>query len=73
MATLIKAIKDYGWFTDNMYTTTHTPCGACYTYSITIVDGTNNKSVGAVDGGTDAPSNYWLITGKLSAILYPDR
>jgi ribose/xylose/arabinose/galactoside ABC-type transport system permease subunit len=73
VATLIKAIKDYGWFTDNMYTTTHTPCGACYTYSITIVDGTNNKSVGAVDGGTDAPSNYWLITGKLSAILYPDR
>ena len=29
------------------------------------VDGT----VKAVDGGTDAPANYWLVTGRLSAFV----
>ncbi len=68
---LLKQISDYGFFTDNMYSTEHTPCGACFTYTLTVFYAGTTKTVKAVDGGTDAPSNYWLITGQLSAILYP--
>ncbi len=52
-----------------MYTTSHTPCGACYSYFTTVSYQGQNKTIGAVDGGTDAPSNYWLMTGKLSTLL----
>ena len=65
----LASINDLGWFTDNMYTTTHTPCGACYSYYTTVSYGGQDKTIGAVDGGTDAPSNYWLMTGKLSTLL----
>jgi hypothetical protein len=27
------------------------------------------KTVEAVDGGTDAPANYWVMTGNLAPIL----
>lgn len=60
-------IKNLGWFTDNFYSTYHTPCGACFTYFTTITFEGASKTVEAVDGGTDAPSLYWVVTGKLSA------
>jgi simple sugar transport system permease protein len=62
-------IDTQGWYTDNFYTTHHTPCGACYSYSLTVKYKGQTKTVDAVDGGTDAPSAYWLITGKLASIL----
>lgn len=62
-------ISDLGWFTDNFYTTHHTPCGACFEYSLTIKYKGASKTVDAVDGGTDAPSAYWLVTGELAAVL----
>ena len=68
---LLTQINDYGWFTDNFYSTSHTPCGACFTYYTSVSYNGKAKTVQAVDGGTDAPSNYWLVTGRLSAILYP--
>ncbi len=69
---LILQISDYGWFTDNFYSTSHTPCGACFTYYTSVSYNGKAKTVEAVDGGTDAPSAYWLVTGKLSAVLYPN-
>jgi hypothetical protein len=27
------------------------------------------KTVQAVDGGTDAPAKYWLVSGKLTGIV----
>jgi len=33
-----------------------------------LPDGTT-KTIEAVDGGTDAPGNYWLVSGKLSGIV----
>jgi len=62
-------INDQGWYTDNFYSTHHTPCGACYSYSLTVKYNGQTKTVDAVDGGTDAPSAYWLITGELASIL----
>ena len=69
VSTLLKQIGDLGFFTPDFYTTHHTPCGACYHYSTTITDQGQTKTVEAVDGGTDAPANYWIMTGYLAPIL----
>jgi galactofuranose transport system permease protein len=66
---LVANLEGLGWFTDDMYTTWHHPCGECYTYTITVTSGDETKTVGAVDGGTDAPAKYWLATSRISAIL----
>jgi ribose/xylose/arabinose/galactoside ABC-type transport system permease subunit len=58
-----------GWFTDNMYSTAHVPCRVCYTYFTGIAYNGQEKTVQAVDGGTDAPSEYWLMTGQFSTFL----
>ena len=69
VSTLLKQISDLGFFTPNFYTTDHTPCGACYHYSTTVTYQGQTKTVDAVDGGTDAPANYWIMTGNLTPIL----
>ncbi len=66
---LVANIDGLGWFTDEMYTTWHQPCGECFTYSVTVTSGDQTKTVGAVDGGTDAPAKYWLVTSRISAKL----
>lgn len=71
VSTLLSDIDGLGWFTDNMYSTNHTPCGQCFTYFTSVTLNGQLKTVQAVDGGTDAPANYWLVSGKLSAILPP--
>ncbi len=67
--TLLKQISDLSFFTPDFYTTHHTPCGACYHYSTTVTYQGETKTVDAVDGGTDAPANYWIMTGHLTPIL----
>lgn len=66
---LLGSIGDLGWFTDNMYSTSHTPCAQCYTYFTAVSAQGTTKTIEAVDGGTDAPGNYWLVSGKLSGIV----
>ena len=66
---LLSFINDQRWFTDNMYSTSHLPCRICYHYFTTVAYEGQEKTVEAVDGGTDAPEEYWLITGQLSFIL----
>lgn len=68
---LITQINGYGWFTDNMYSTNHNPCEACFTYFTSVSYNNQEKTVQAVDGGTDAPSEYWLMTGELTVIVPP--
>ena len=69
MQALLSDINTYGWFGNNFVTTWHTPCGACYQYSLTVKLNGKSKTVGAVDGGVDANSNWWLITAELSRLL----
>ncbi len=66
---LLSAISDLGWFTDNMYSTSHLPCKVCYHYFASVTYKGQEKTVEAVDGGTDAPAEYWIMTGQLSTIL----
>lgn len=66
---LLSFIVDQRWFTDNMYSTSHIPCGVCYHYFTSVAFNGQEKIVEAVDGGTDAPSEYWLITGQFNTIL----
>jgi hypothetical protein len=68
--TLLSDMNKYGWFTDNFVTTWHTPCGACYQYSLTVKFNGQTKTVGAVDGGVDAYALWWQdITPELSKLL----
>jgi ribose/xylose/arabinose/galactoside ABC-type transport system permease subunit len=73
VTTLLKQIDGYGWFTSKFYSTYHTPCGACYTYFTSVFYNGTSKTVEAVDGGVDAPADYWPLVGLLSAILYPGQ
>jgi galactofuranose transport system permease protein len=66
---LLSNINNLQWFTDNMYSTSHTPCGACFTYFTSVSYKGQEKTVQAVDGGTDAPSNYWQMTAILNPFL----
>jgi len=69
VAKLLENINNMQWFTDNMYSTRHVPCGACYTYFTDVIYKGQEKNVEAVDGGIDAPDNYWQMTALLSLIL----
>lgn len=66
---LLAAINDKGWFTENMYSTTHTPCGQCFSYYLTVTYNDQTKTVQAVDGGTDAPAAYWQVVSILNGVL----
>ena len=66
---LLSFINNLGWFTDNIYSTSHRPCKVCYTYFTSVAYKGQEKTVEAVDGGTDAPAEYWLMTGQFSTIL----
>jgi hypothetical protein len=69
VAALLADIEGLGWFTDDMYSTNHKPCGQCFTYFTSVSLNGQQKTVEAVDGGTDAPAKYWLVSGKLAGIL----
>jgi simple sugar transport system permease protein len=69
VSALLKQVSDLGFFTPNFYTTHHTPCGACFDYSTTVTYQGVTKTVEAVDGGTDAPANYWQMTADLAPVL----
>lgn len=67
--TLLTNINNMGWFTDNMYSTYHKPCDQCFHYFTTVVYDGQTKTIEAVDGGTDAPSNYWQMSGQIVLIV----
>ncbi len=66
---LLAAIRDKGWFTDEMYDTWHTPCEQCYGYYLTVSSKGQAKTVKAVDGGTDAPANYWQVVSIINGVI----
>lgn len=66
---LLSFIDNLGWFTDNIYSTSHIPCSVCYHYFTSVAYKGQEKTVQAVDGGADAPAEYWLMTGQFSTFL----
>lgn len=66
---LIAGIVGYKWFTDEMYSTWHTPCGQCYGYYLTVLSDGEEKTVKGVDGGTDAPADYWQAISLVKGIV----
>jgi simple sugar transport system permease protein len=66
---LLVAIRDHGWFTDEMYSTWHTPCGQCYGYYLTVHFEGEEKTVRGVDGGTDAPADYWQVISLVKGVV----
>jgi len=66
---LLGRIRDHGWFTAEMYNTWHNPCGQCYGYYITVSDQGETKTVRGVDGGTDAPADYWQVVSLIKGII----
>jgi simple sugar transport system permease protein len=69
MDQLLMGISDYGWFTDEMYNTWHTPCGQCYGYYLTVSYQGQEKTVKGVDGGTDAPADYWQVISLVKGVV----
>lgn len=66
---LLGGINEYGWFTDELYDTWHTPCGQCYGYYLTVSYDGQEKTVKGVDGGTDAPADYWQVISLVKGIV----
>lgn len=66
---LLENINRLGWFTDDMYSTYHKPCDQCFTYLTTVSYQGQQKTIKAVDGGTDAPADYWVMSGAVSILL----
>ena len=66
---LVASLESLGWFTDDMFSTSHKPCAQCFTYFTTVTSSGGSKTIQAVDGGTDAPAKYWLASSRISAIL----
>lgn len=66
---LLAGINNLGWFTEEIYSTSHTPCRQCYTYFISVSYQGQEKTVQAVDGGTDAPSDYWQVVSLINGTI----
>jgi simple sugar transport system permease protein len=66
---LIAATDEYGWFTDYIFSTYHNPCRQCYAHHLTISYNGQEKSVTAVDGGTDMPPGYGYTLSVIRPIL----
>ena len=47
------------------------PCGQCYGYYVTVSDQGVTKTVRGVDGGTDAPADYWQVVSLIKGIAPP--
>ncbi|MBI2332575.1 MAG: hypothetical protein HYU84_10530, partial [Chloroflexi bacterium] len=60
---------DYGWFTDNMYSTWHNPCRQCFVHYLLVTYNGQEKAVTAVDGGVDMQPEYGYTLSILRPIL----
>jgi ribose/xylose/arabinose/galactoside ABC-type transport system permease subunit len=66
---LIQDIVARQWFTNEIYDTYHNPCGSCYVYYVTVSHDDQVKTVKAVDGGTDAPADYWQVVSEINGVI----
>ena len=66
---LLSDITNRGWFTTAMYDTWHVQSEAMYGYYITVSYEDQVKTVKAVDGGTDAPADYWQVVSLINGVI----
>ena len=60
---------EYGWFSDNMYSTYHNPCRQCFAHYLTVSYNGQEKSVTAVDGGVDMQPEYGYSLSLIRPVL----
>jgi len=65
---LLADIRARGWYKDTMFDTWHPPCRQCFGYYVTISHQGEEKTVKGVDGGTDAPVEYWQVVSLVNDI-----
>lgn len=66
---LLSDITNRGWFTNAMFDTWHVQVEAMYGYFITVSYEDQVKTVKAVDGGTDAPADYWQVVSLINGVI----
>jgi ribose/xylose/arabinose/galactoside ABC-type transport system permease subunit len=66
---LITTSDEYGWYTDNIFSTYHNPCRQCYAHYLAISYNGQEKSVTAVDGGVDMQPEYGYTLSIIRPIL----
>jgi len=71
VSSLLEGIAQLGWFTEELYSSFHKPCGQCYTYFISVSYQGQEKTVQAVNGGTDAPAEYWQVVSLINGVIPP--
>ena len=64
---LVAASMELGWFTDNMYSTSHTPCGQCFTYFTTVTRTARPRRSRPSTAARTRPAKYWLRDRASSA------
>jgi hypothetical protein len=67
VSAMLKDIDAQGFF--KLPSTKHTACRECFTYHITIKHNDQVKTVAAVDGGTDTPTDFWQIYARIKKPL----
>ena len=68
---LLGGINDLGWFTDDMYTTTHTPVRQCFAYFTTVVHQGHDKTVRRGRRRDGRPGRLLAHDGQAVGILPP--
>ena len=66
ISTMVSDIEKLGF--SKLASTTHTACRDCFTYYITVKTSSQTKTVSAVDGGTDTPTDYWQVFAKIKRL-----
>jgi simple sugar transport system permease protein len=66
---LMTISQQYGWFTNDIYSTYLNPCRQCYAHYIDISYQGQEKSATGVDGTTAMPSNYGLTLAIIRPML----
>jgi hypothetical protein len=67
VSAMLADIDAQGFF--KLPSTKHTACAECFTYHITVKRADQVKTVAAVDGGTDTPTEFWQIYASIKKPL----
>jgi hypothetical protein len=70
---VLAEIEGLGWFTNELYDTWHTRCRECYGYVVTVSSQGRVKQVKGVDGGTDAPAQYWDAVKAIHGLVRKEK